>query len=107
HVRTIRRRALIRESAESRRSLVANERAGDKAVENHFYEEAAHYYQEALQAKCLSSRDRLRISEKVGSALSLTDKPDTAREWFDRVLSQPLTDGNGSDTRVAVLLKVA
>jgi DNA-binding CsgD family transcriptional regulator/tetratricopeptide (TPR) repeat protein len=83
-----------------------NERAGDRAIEKHFYEDAAEYYREALSAQTMDPADRLRLSEKIGRAFFLSGDPDAANPWFDRVLAAYLADPKDAAESVKILFQI-
>ena len=78
------------------------EAAGDVAVSEHAYGEAVRLYGEAL-ATALSAADDGRISEKLGRALFCTSRPDKARTWLERAITQQMAaGGTGEDALLSL-----
>jgi len=95
-----------RHTAELEEIIALQERAGDRAYSNHLYDDAAQRYESALKTQEISSRDYLRIAEKLTRALFLGDDPGAASPWLDRVLTAHLADAQGASKAVDILLEV-
>lgn len=103
----------VRRMRKKRRATIRNrlqevhERAGDVAHQHSFHGAAAQHYQDALSVEPILPIDHDRISEKLVQALFLTDRPEAANPWYDRLLASHLaTPGNGAKA-VRILLRVA
>jgi len=105
--RTIKRRKHVRQRQELQRILAAHEREGDVAQSHHLYEDAAQYYQDALNLHGIVSEDHARISEKLAWALSLGRNPRSATPLFDRALDTYLHEPGEAEKTVKILLQRA
>jgi len=84
-----------------------HERKGDVAREHHLYEDAAQYYQNALNIRAVDSSDRYRISEKRAYALFLGGNPRAANQWLERALPSHLQHLGTTPEAVELLLQRA
>jgi len=84
--RTKRRRAAQRQLTELQQVAHLHERAGDIASDHHLHEDAAQHYEDALNVEGITSENRLRISEKLAYAFSLSGNPHAASPLFDHAL---------------------
>jgi len=102
-----RKRIRDREAAQWRHVITAQEQAGDKAREHHLYEDAAHYYHNALAMRAMTPVEHARISEKLAYALSLGRNPRAASPVFDRLLGLYRGDAANAKKVVEVLFQGA
>jgi DNA-binding CsgD family transcriptional regulator len=105
--RVQRKRKQNREAVQLQQIIVAQEAAGDRAIEYLLYEEGARYYQDALNMETLAESDRVRISEKLGKAYFFGGKPIDAGPWFDRALVSHLARPEQAEKSIELLLRTA
>lgn len=68
------------------KALNFNEGAGDLAIAQHAYEDAARFYERAMEFAPDDSGEQARLHEKIGNALRLAGRPDRAKRAFEQAL---------------------
>ena len=103
--RNQRKRKRDREMKEQHRFLVTHEDSGDKMASRHLYEGAAQYYQEALNTHVIVQADHIRVSGKLAKVLQLSNDPNKADSWYDRILTSYLSPSSEGLNAVEVLFE--
>src|SRR5579875_48792 len=80
------------------KAVTFNERAGDIALERHAYEDAARYYERALEFAAQGSLQEASTHEKMGSALRLAGRQDRAKRAFEQALTYYRSAGEWTKT---------
>jgi len=106
-VRSNRKRKRDREAAHLRQIVAAHEAAGDRSQTHHLFDDAAQHYHEALNVTVIAPDDRLRLVEKLGSASLLSENPNAATPWRDRMLDAYLGDSGTAEKAIETLLQTA
>jgi len=104
--RTNTRRKHLRRQKKFAEIVAAHERAGDTAQEHHFHPAAAQHYQDALNYESVTPEARDRISQKLLYSLFVSNEPEKATPWCDRLLASYLATPGNEVKAVDILLKV-
>jgi DNA-binding CsgD family transcriptional regulator/tetratricopeptide (TPR) repeat protein len=82
----VRRKRSGERAADVARRLAANmEVVGDAARDRHLFEDASHYYAQALETKALEPEEGARVAEKLAATLAWGRTPRDAQVFLDRV----------------------
>lgn len=81
-----------------KKALDFNQRAGELAIARHAYEDAAKFFERAMEFAQDDSAEQATLHEKIANALRLAGRPDRAKRAFEQALKYYRTAGDFGKT---------